>query len=244
LIFIDNLIFILLVLLPGVMIVNIIHAHVPGSRRTRTQIEEIAYLSCYGLLAVGISTLITRAYGIKFASLSEFLGKLQSIDFLFKYVSLILCVTIIIGKMLSSQSFIANKMKLVNSLRKRAGKCKVSEYTTAWDEIFENPNYPFDIGMVAQIIKNSEIISQGEIAFFTAPYAGAAQIKLVNTDTVKNYFLHDSKCIDFEEKFFASPIYEFYDIDKDLLIKFYDCKKYANYCKHTISSVEVGGSIE
>lgn len=234
----DSLMFALLILVPGTTVLRIVHMKVPGSRKSTTQIEEIAKLSIYGMITFFITTLSMRLYGLSFVNLNVFLTKLNNFDFLFKYILLTALVTYFVGKLLSARFYTENKLMLKNKLRKINNECEESEFITAWDEIFENYKNKSYEGIVIEIFKGGTLITQGEVSFYNPPDAGIQQIKLVNTETIKNYFAFDSKCENDIDKFFGSSIYELYDFEKDILIKFYNPEKYIKYCDG-VTSLEV-----
>lgn len=234
----DNLLFVLLILIPGATIKGTINKMIPGSRRKSSQIEEIVVYFGYGIIVAALTIVSMFLFGVHLSKLSDFMLRLNDMRFIWKYIGLTTVLTWCVGFILSAQWMIDVRMGIINYALRKAKRCEEKEFSTVWDEIFHNNKTPIKLGTVVQIIKGNVVLSQGEIGGYPGPYSGTSEIKLVNTSTIKEYFEYDEKCDDPEEKFFQRVIYEYYDLDKDVMLRFYDGAKYKSYVDSFISSAE------
>lgn len=221
----DNLVLLLIVLVPGAMVKNIINERIPGPRRVKSQIEEIVEYLEYGVIVLLLSLAVCYIDEAHFSTLSQFLTYLGSTDFLLKYLVLTWVITVLVGNFLSMKSVTTARLRLANWIRKQEGRCGISEYNTVYDEIFFNREWKID-HQVVEIKKGRDTVTRGVIISYPQPESGVKEIALGSINEIENIFLLDQEKSDPNEKIFGSILHTYYDVDSDVLYVFFDSAKY------------------
>lgn len=121
--------------------------------------------------------------------------------------------------------FILTGMK--NGWNGLLGRDQEASVDSIWEMLFEIKDYIDVDKCIIRIEKAGQLITAGEIAAYSQPQDDQKSFLLRSTDAVKEAFCDDQQRPP-EEKLFYYADYEYYDIEKDLLLKFYDGEKYRN----------------
>lgn len=232
--FFDNIYFLILFTLPAAL--NVIYnAHVRGVPVSKDDKSiEIAecVMFCVAVFFVNIAfihddmRLFSRYITLEGAELKLFLEttKFIYVDFIIKYfiVNIISSVSVIviwytIGQWLFR--FIGN---MFNRIRKRPKEYK---YSDVWSNVFETKDFIDINNCIIKIERAGILVTAGLIRLYSAPNKQSKEFVLYNTDLIKQLFEDDTNK-KLEKRMFKQSLYEYYDIQNDLLIKFYDTKEY------------------
>lgn len=115
--------------------------------------------------------------------------------------------------------------KIVNVVNKLTDSPEEFKYSDVWCNLFETDKLVNLDNCIVKIERSGNLVSAGIIRLYSAPNKTNKEILLYNTDLIKQEFEDDVKR-KLEKRMFVQAMYEYYDIQNDLLIKFYDSKKY------------------
>ena len=233
-VFSENIYFLILFTLPAAF--NIIYntniRQVPKSYKDKT--SELAECVLFCLVVFFINILLLRKDVELFAqymmldadevSAFEESQGFDYIDFIIRYF---------ITNMIASISVIAiwnlllKRLLLIayNQINKLFHRPEVKAFGDVWTNLFETKELVDVNNCAIKIEKGGELITAGLISMYQAPNEDEKEIAVYNTDFVKEIFDEDSKK-EYSERIFKQPICEYYNIEKDILIKFYDLDKY------------------
>lgn len=119
---------------------------------------------------------------------------------------------------------------IINKINKKSGNPEELPFSDAWRNIFETKKFVDIENCALRIEKSGITITAGILSIFPAPHLEHREIVLTNSDFVKELFEED-KDKPIEERVFPQAICEYYDINNDLLIKFYSLDGYDKYCQ-------------
>lgn len=233
-IFSENLYFLILFTLPAAfnVIYNTYIRAVPTSYRDKT--VELAECIVYCLVVFFVNALILRKSVTLFAeytmlekeNVQAFVDrtKFNYIDFMIRYfvvnlgtsIGVIIIWNSIVKKV---YLYICNK---VNKLRRRP---EVTAFSDVWRNLFE-ANELLDVyNHAVEIRKDGVLITAGLIAMHQAPNELEKEFVLYNTELIKEILEEDKERV-YDERILKEPIYEYYNLANDVLIKFYSLEKY------------------
>lgn len=119
--------------------------------------------------------------------------------------------------------------KLLNDIKNKyndkVGRDREALSDSMWETVFESKAFVDTDNCVLCIIKNGQLITAGEIRVYPHPKEEKKSFLLYNTDGVKEA-LEDDRDRALEDKIFPYADYEYYDLEKDLLFKFYNDSKF------------------
>jgi len=223
----EQIITLILFLFPGVFISLLYKKYLPISKEELSDYENIAIAFLYSFSVLIINfVIIKKVFNRDISTLSELMSNFARITFLLKYVSL----TILTGSIFAILwHCIARRVLLCisNLIRHKRGLAKQTKFPSVWSEIFENPDNSMDDAYIA-IEKDGEIITQGLIEIYSPSNSETKEVKLICTDTFKLYLKNDESLPD-DQKIFDDIMYEYYNFDTGVLIKFYNNEKLKKY---------------
>jgi hypothetical protein len=150
------------------------------------------------------------------------------IDFMVKYfkVNLIdsmLVIAIWYGILAKIYHFFYNI--IITKILKRPEEYPFSD---SWRNLFET-NKIVNIGnCIIRIERGGTLITAGLLKMYPAPHVQHKELILYNTDSIRELFEEDTEK-DVDHRIFPYAEVEFYDIDNDMLIKFYSAERYDEY---------------
>lgn len=115
--------------------------------------------------------------------------------------------------------------KLINFTNKKGKKPKELRFSDVWRNLFETDDILNKFECCLVIEKSGSIVTAGFLQSFQSPHIEEKEILLYNTDKVKE-ILDSDKVKSPDEKIFYPVLYEYYDVNADMLIKFYSLDKY------------------
>lgn len=148
----------------------------------------------------------------------------QYVDFMIKYfvINIISSFGVIVFWYLIGQAVFRWLDNILNSLQNRPTEYKFSD---VWSNVFETDKIVDINNCIIKIERSGNIVTTGLIKLYSAPNKPNKEFVLYNTDLIKQLFEDDCKK-KLEKRMFKYTICEYYDIQNDLLIKFYDTEKY------------------
>ena len=223
----NNLVALIIFIVPGAIIELAYKKFFPTSKKDVEGYEKTVKAIIYSL-----GVLLINLLAIKFIKHNEIssiktLGdKLDSITFLFKYIGLSVAssiVIIFIDRLILKKTFLV----LANLINKLNGKTLEVDELTAWEYLFETKE------IVSQCVcmeKGGQVIARGFIKAYSPPQNENKEILLEYTDWVEKQMEIDKNKSN-DDKMFYKCDSEYYDLQTDTLIKFYNMDKYHTYCE-------------
>ena len=193
--------------------------------------EIIVTSSVVYLLNVSIIALVNKS-NIGF----NVTGSFVSMTFLIKYIILTLLTTILFTCI---NHFIIRKYinKLCNFYNSKTNRNQELLFPTVWENIFEDNQFVdlVNTHQVVSIEKSGKMISCGYIQVYPAPQTSCNEIALSFSKEIYEYFESDKEETSDEKKIFNKTILEYYNLEYDVLIKFYDMSKYNEFLNQVTS---------
>ncbi len=232
--FSENIYFLILFTLPAAL--NIIYnahiRHVPVTKTDKS--VELAECVIY-CLAVFLGNIVVMhkemALFVQYALLQQeemvrFCNDtgFSYINFMVKYflVNIAMSVVVLFGWYTLGQWLIRKIENAVNKYKDRPEELKFSD---VWSNVFETEEYINPNDFVVSIEKNGSVITAGVVMIYSSPSQEKKEFLLTDTDLIRQIF-EDDKNISLEYRVFPQALYEYYDIERDILIKLYDTEKY------------------
>ncbi|MDO5541405.1 MAG: hypothetical protein Q4F83_15295 [Eubacteriales bacterium] len=225
----ENVYFLILFTLPAALnvIYNAYIRHTPIAREDKS--VELAECIIFCLAVFLVNVLYMKEDILAFAEysmneLSDEQRDFNYISFMIKYfvTNMISSILVIVAWYTIGQKlwrYIRNKL---NVFRKRPEELKFSD---VWSNVFETNNIIDISNCIIKIEHDGSLVSAGLIRAYSAPNRSNREFVLYNTDLIKQLFEDDAN-LKLDERMFQNAICEYYDADKNVLIKFYDTKKY------------------
>jgi|GEM_PF-2701940 len=145
------------------------------------------------------------------------------LDFIVEYT----CVTFIVSIATICAWYGPGKKffhRLINFINKKAGRPTEEENSEIWRVLFES-NKKINIFNCCLVIeKSGSLITAGFLESFQAPHLDNREFLLYNTEQTKEILKKDSLKSP-EDRILYPALYEYYDVDSDILIKFYATEK-------------------
>lgn len=110
----------------------------------------------------------------------------------------------------------------INDICKHPRELKFSD---VWSNVFETKKYVDMDDCIVRIERGGNLVTAGVVSIFSAPNQQEKEFMLCDTDLVKQIF-EDDENLPLELKMFKQADYEYYNIGKDVLIKFYNTESY------------------
>ena len=150
------------------------------------------------------------------------------INFMIKYfmVNIITSICVLVFWYTLGQWCFRKIENVINKCNSRPEELKFSD---VWSNVFETAKYVnLKNDLVICIEKSGEIITAGAVMIYSPPNQEKREFLLTDTDLIRQ-ILEDDKTTPLEFKVFPQAMYEYYDVEQDVLIKLYDSEKY-NKC--------------
>ena len=174
--------------------------------------KEMALFAKYSLLQEGEISNFCKLTGFDY------------INFMIKYfiVNIVTSVgVLLIWYTLGQWIFriIANK---INKYKNRPEELKFSD---VWSNVFETKDYVDMDDCIVRIEREGRLVTAGVVSIYSTPNQEEKEFMLCDTDLVKQIF-EDDENLPLNLKMFKQADYEYYNIEKDVLIKFYNTESY------------------
>lgn len=232
--FSENIYFLILFTLPAA--VNVIfNSHirrVPVAKEDKSIELAECIVFCLSVFFVNIlfihdeMFLFTQYATLEGEELKEFLEttKFNYIDFMIEYfvVNMISSIGVIVIWYSAGQYLFRKGTNFVNKIMDRPEEYK---YSDVWSNVFETDRLVDINNCIIKIERSGNLVSAGLIQLYSAPNKTNKEFVLYNTDLIKQLFEDDAKK-KLKKRMFKQAICEYYDIQNDLLIKFYDTEEY------------------
>lgn len=191
------------------------------------EIEKVINALILSLVSVLVTIGILNIFNIEnIKSINDLTEKIGEFDFIFKYIAIVLIsipitevIYVLYGKIM---------LKFVNIFYKLQGREIIErEQKTGWEFLFENKDINVNDYCV-EIVKNGNTITRGFIDGYSSASRKNKELTFKTTNEFDEFFKADeNKPTD--EKMFSKIDFEHYDINNDLLIKFYNLEKLNAY---------------
>ncbi|KON86619.1 hypothetical protein AF332_07170 [Sporosarcina globispora] len=122
-----------------------------------------------------------------------------------------------------------------NKFRSKNNMPLETNFSSVWDELFENPKSPIKDDEIILIEKDGVLISQGYIKRYSPPHLSRREFLLEQSSEVKAFLDSDEKCESEDEKLLNVVKMEYYDTQTGITVKFLDTTKLVNYIESTNS---------
>ena len=230
----ENIYFLILFTLPAAF--NIIYntniRHVP--RKYKDKSEELAECVLFCLVVLFINSLLLRRQVDLFIEymlldadeIAVFVENTEFdyMDFIISYfiINMLTSIFVIgIWNLLLKRIL----LKIYNLINRLFGKPEITAFGDVWTNLFET-NELIDINDCAiKIEKSGALVTAGLISMYQAPNEDEKEIAVYNTEFIKEIFDEDQDK-EYKDRIFKQPVCEYYNIDKDILIKFYTLEQY------------------
>lgn len=113
----------------------------------------------------------------------------------------------------------------LNKIRKRPEELKFSD---VWSNVFETNQYIDTANCIVRIEKGNVLITAGVLSIYSPPNSSRKEFFLCDVDLVKQIFEDDVR-LPLDYRMFKNSDYEYYDMQNDILIKFYNDKAYKKF---------------
>lgn len=231
--FSENLYFLILFTLPAA-VNTIYNAHIRNVPRWKdNKSVELAENIIFCLAVFILNVLIMKQrilLFIQYLSNDKKGANLQAlvdfnyIDFAIRYsiVNLITSiVVIVVWNLIVEKIFRLTKNKINDKLQRP----KELKFGDVWSNIFETKEIIKIDNCIIRIEKSGKLVTAGIICTYSSPNNKNKEFAVHSTELVKQIFEDDEK-VEYDLRMLKSSICEYYDIQNDILIKFYDSEAY------------------
>lgn len=119
---------------------------------------------------------------------------------------------------------------ILNKVNRIMGKPEEYPFSDVWRNIFETTKIIDIKNCAIKVEKSGTLITAGILKAFPAPHVEHTELALYNTDFIKD-LIEEDKNKRLEDRIFPQAICELYDINNDLLLKFYSLEGYDKLCE-------------
>lgn len=214
-------------LIPGFMVIELDNRMFSRANNNEHEIEKIINALILSMVSVVVSILILNIFKIdNIKSLKELSEKIGEFNFIFKYIAIVL-VSIPITELIY-KCYRKLMLKFINFVYKLQNK-NITEVDTktAWEFIFDSANInPSDCCI--EVVKNDTVITRGYLKAFSDVKSKNKELILTATNQVNEYFESEKKK-PADKKVFNEIDFEYYNLDNDVLLRFYNMSKLNAY---------------
>lgn len=218
-------------LIPGFMVIELDNRMFSRANNNEHEIEKIINALILSMVSVIVSILILNIFKIdNIKSLKELSEKIGDFNFIFKYIAIVL-VSIPITEIIY-KCYRKLMLKFINFVYKLQNK-NITEVDTktAWEFIFDSANInPSDCCI--EVVKNDTVITRGYLKSFSDVKSKNKELILEATNQVNEYFESEKK-EPIDKKVFNEIDFEYYNLDNDVLLRFYNMSKLNTYLDET-----------
>lgn len=232
--FSENIYFLILFTLPAAL--NIIYnahiRHTPVAKTDKSVELAECIVFCLAVFLVNVlcmqkdMILFTEYSLLKKEEIEAFCynNNFEYIPFMIKYfiVNIISSLLVIIAWYLIGQNVFRGVKNILNWLRKRPMELKFSD---VWSNLFETNKIVSIDNCIIKIERSGKLVSAGLIKTYSSPNQQKKEFVLYNTDLIKQLFEDDEE-LSVDLKMFKQALCEYYEVQTDTLIKFYDTDVY------------------
>ena len=217
-------------LVPGFMIIELDDRLFPRSKENDFEIEKIVNALILSVTSALVSIAIVYMLNMlnieNIKSIKDLARQIGNFDFIFKYI-----VIVIFSIAITEIIYICYRkliLYLINKIHKAKKETTVElKSKSVWEYItnivVENPDK-----YCVEIIKNGNVLSRGYLDCYSPTGAKKKELTLVATNNFDDYFEAD-KNKESNKRLFKEIEFEYYDIDNDVLLKFYNLDKLNAY---------------
>ena len=234
--FSENIYFLILFTLPAAL--NVIYnahiRHVPVTKSDKSIELAECIIFCFAVIMCNIValhkeiTLFAQYSLLQESELLQFCNNtgFNYINFMTKYfvVNIVTSMIVLIVWYTLGQWLFRKIENVINKCKDRPEELK---FPDVWSNVFETGKYVNTNDLVVCIEKGGSVITAGTVMIYSSPNQEKREFLLTDTDLVRQIF-QDDKNISLEYRIFPQALYEYYDIQQDILIKLYDAEKYNN----------------
>lgn len=234
-IFVESIYFLILFTLPAALHI-VYHAHIRKTPKINNDKSvELAECIIFCLCVFFINFLI---FNNKMKYFAEYLladnkfiyckeNQFNYIDFIVNYFIINLFVSI--GTIFIWYAILIKLYRYVNNkINTLLGRPTELPFPDVWKNVFETNKYVDVKECAVRIEKAGKLVNAGIIAVYPAPHVEHRELLLHSTDLIK-YLFEKDKNKHLNKKIFPYSLYEYYDIENDLLIKFYSLEGFDRY---------------
>jgi hypothetical protein len=233
----ENIYFLILFTLPAALYV-IYHSHIRHVPQViHDKSVELAECAVFCLCVFFINLLIMHKEMVLFAEYMLADDKYQYcaltgfryFEFIINYFVLNLLVSI--GVIVLWYAGLARVFRWIrNKVNRESGRLEELPFSDVWRNLFEIKSIVDTGNCVLKIEKSGVTITAGILSVYSAPHLEHKEVLLTNSDFVKELFEGD-KDKPVKERVFPQAICEYYDMNQDVLLKFYSLDGYDKYCE-------------
>lgn len=227
----DSVMFLFLFILPGAFSKLLLHRFAPERYNEdggKTVIMETSQVVVFSALVFAINLAIIWLCDNRLSATNIILN-MRNEAFLLKYILLTFATTGIATYTIHS----LNKtivLKLVNGYNKFFNKPMELAYSTVWENLFESSAL-IDFANNPQVIaieKGGDLLTCGFLTQIPAPNTKCNEVALSHTNAIRSYLARDEES-DPNYRIFDAISYEYYNMEYDVVIKFYNMERYNAY---------------
>ena len=219
---IESIVVAILFLIPGFLVIQLDKRINPKINKNTTEIEKMIKALTLSLVVFFINFVFIRFVRNDISTIQELYNNVLRIRFCFLYFcisTISIIVTVVLFNIFNS--ILLKVLNIIYSLQGR--NIKENKEESVWELIFENK----DIDLADYIIvikRNGVIVSRGCIDSYSPAISDKKEFKLNSTDVVESYFKDDKT-----KELLTNIEFEYYDINNDMLIQFYNAKELIAY---------------
>lgn len=214
-------------LIPGFMVIELDNRMYSRADNNDHEIEKIINALILSMVSVVVSILILNILKIdNIKSLKELSKKIGDFDFIFKYIAIVL-ISIPITELIY-KCYRKLMLKFINFVYRLQNKSVTeADKKTGWEFIFDSANInPSDCCI--EVVKNDTIITRGYLSAFSDAKSKNKEIILEATNQLNEYF-EAEKNKPADKRIFNEIDFEYYNLDNDVLLRFYNMDKLNAY---------------
>lgn len=221
----ENIIFIILFLFPGVFITIIYGRFIPTLHEEESTYNEVIRSFIISTFVLFFNILIlNRVWDAKLNCWDDFIKYIKIYDnFIIYFV-----VSLVVSLLGVAAYWIINTYVtpgIINAVyRKKIGVSLETKHPSPWHSVFENNQLMLNNRPVG-FFKGNELRSIGFVDGYPSPGSKKKDFRLINTDWLYNLYLKEESK-DKKDKIFDVIDAEYYDIENDVLIKFYNTENF------------------
>lgn len=219
---IESIVVAILFLIPGFLVMQLDKRINPKINKNTTEIEKTIKALMLSLIVFFINFIFIRLVRNDISTIQELYSNVLNIKFCFIYFCISIISIIITEVFYNIFSMILLKaLNIMYSLQNR--NVEENKEESVWELIFENKD--IDLSNYVVVIKrNGTIVSRGCIDSYSPAICDNKEFKLNSTDVVESYFKDDKT-----KELLTNVEFEYYDINNDMLIQFYNAKELIAY---------------
>lgn len=116
--------------------------------------------------------------------------------------------------------------KIINEINKVKGRPNELKFSDVWSNVFDTNTYVnINDDLVISFEKGGTLITAGVVMTYSPPNQEKREFLLTDTDLIRQIF-EDDRNVPLEYRVFPQALYEYYDVQEDVLIKIYKADKY------------------